>query len=170
MELRKTVRLSMLLALSIVLSLIESYIPIVGSIIPGVKLGLANAVIILVIYFYSFKDALFLSITRVLLLGIIRTGLFNIIFFFSLNGALFSIVTMYIAKRFTKLSIVGVSIIGSLSHSVGQIVIVIIFLNNLNIIFYLPYLLLFSIPTGIIVGLTAKEVLSLYQKLEIKSY
>ena len=162
MDIRKTVRIAMLLALSIVLSLIESSIPIISNIIPGVKLGLVNAVVILVIYLYGFKEALFLSITRVFLIGIIRTGLFNIIFFFSLSGALFSIIAMVLCKKFTPLSIIGISIVGSIMHSIGQIIIAIIFLNNINIIFYLPYLLIFSIPTGIIIGITAKEVLRLY--------
>ncbi len=165
MDLRKTVKLSMLLALSIVLSLIESYIPVVGSIIPGVKLGLANAVVILVIYLYGFKDALFLSLSRVLIIGIMRTGLFNIIFFFSLSGAVLSVVFMFLCKKMTKLSVVGVSIIGAIMHSVGQILVVIIYMNNVNIVFYLPYLIIFSIPTGIIVGLTAKEFLRINKTL-----
>jgi heptaprenyl diphosphate synthase len=165
MDIRKTVRLSMLLALSIVLSLIESYIPIIGNIIPGVKLGIANAVVILVIYLYSFKDALFLSVTRVILVGMIRTGLINIIFMFSLAGALFSITFMTLAKRYTKLSIIGVSIIGAIMHSVGQILVIIIHTQTLNIIYFLPVLLFFSIPTGIIVGMAANEVIKIYKDL-----
>ncbi|MDD2490187.1 MAG: Gx transporter family protein [Bacilli bacterium] len=160
MDLRKTVRLSMLLSLSIVLSLIESMIPIINGIIPGIKLGLANAIIILVLYLYGFKDAFFISITRVFLIGIIRTGLFNIIFFFSLSGALLSIIFMAFSKRFIKLSIVGVSIIGSVMHSIGQIIIAIIYLDTINIIYYLPYLFILSIPTGIIIGLIAKKMLN----------
>ena len=99
MNLRKTVRIAMLLALSIVLGLIESSIPIINNIIPGIKLGIVNAVVIIVLYLYGFKEALFLSITRVFLLGMIRTGLFNIIFFFSLSGALFSLIFMSLSKN-----------------------------------------------------------------------
>lgn len=164
MELKKITRLSMLLALSVVLSIIESSIPIIGGIIPGVKLGLANTVVIFVIYMYGFKEAIFLSLMRVFLIGILKTGLFNILFCFSLSGALLSVIFMYLCKRFTKLSIVGVSIIGAITHSVGQIIIAILVLN-IYIIFYLPYLLIFSIPTGIIVGLVAKEVLTFYKPL-----
>jgi heptaprenyl diphosphate synthase len=165
MNLRKTVRIAMLLALSIVLGLIESSIPIINNIIPGIKLGIVNAVVIIVLYLYGFKEALFLSITRVFLLGMIRTGLFNIIFFFSLSGALFSLIFMSLSKKISSLSIVGISVIGSICHSIGQVIIAIIFLNNVNIIFYLPYLLIFSIPTGIIVGMTAKEVLKFYKEI-----
>lgn len=166
MELRKLTHLSMLLALSVVLNIFESMIPILGNIIPGSKLGLANVVILFVIYTYSFKDAIFLSVARVLLVGILRTGLFNIIFLFSLGGALLSVIAMYLAHRFTKLSVVGVSIIGATFHSIGQILIAIIILQLPNMIFYLPYLLLLSIPTGIAVGLIASKVLSLYKKVD----
>ncbi|MGI6330096.1 MAG: Gx transporter family protein [Bacilli bacterium] len=159
MELKKTVRLAMLLSLGIVLNLVESMIPFIGSIIPGLKLGLTNIVILLVLYLYGFKDALTLSIMRVFIIGILRTGLFNIIFFFSLSGALFSVLAMAISKRLTKLSIIGISIIGALFHSFGQIIIAILYIN-MEIIYYLPWLLLFSLPTGFLVGKIANEVLS----------
>jgi heptaprenyl diphosphate synthase len=164
MDIKKITTISMLLALSIVFSIVESMIPIISGIIPGVKLGLANTVIIFVIYMYSFKDALFVSILRVFLVGLLRTGLFNITFFFSLSGALFSIIIMYFMKKYTKLSIIGVSVMGAIFHSIGQILIGIILLNTISLIYYLPYILLFSIPTGIVVGMASKTVLSYYRK------
>lgn len=164
MNTRKIVRLSMFLSLSIVLSLIEGMIPIFNNIIPGIKLGLANVVIVLVLYLYSFKEAIYVSIVRVLIVGLLRTGLFSIVFFFSLTGALFSIISMSLFKKL-KLSIIGVSIVGSVFHSIGQVIVAILFLNNINVIYYLPYLLLFSIPTGIIVGIISKEVLKYYNKV-----
>lgn len=162
MDLRKLTRLSMLLSLSIVLGLVESYIPFITNIVPGIKLGLANIIVIFVLYKFSFKDALYISILRVVLVALLRTGLFNIIFFFSLSGALFSLVTMYLTKKYTKLSMVGISIIGSIFHSIGQIIIAIIGLSNINVIYYFPYLLLLSIPTGIIIGLIAKKIFNYY--------
>ena len=165
MELRKLTQLSMLLALSVVLNIFESMIPILGNIIPGSKLGLANVVVLFVIYLYGFKDALFLSFMRVILVGILRTGLFNIVFAFSLGGAVLSVIAMYLAHRFTKLSVIGVSIIGAIFHSIGQVTMAIIGLHTPNIIFYLPYLLLLSVPTGIVVGLIAKKVIDLYKKI-----
>lgn len=158
MEIKKISRLSMLIALSVVIGIIESYIPIFTGIIPGLKLGLSNIVIIYVLYTYGFKDAIYVSIVRVILVGILRTGLFTIPFFFSLTGAIFSIVTMYLVKKIKIFSIIGVSILGSLSHSVGQILIGIILINK-NIIYYFPYLLIFSIPTGIVVGIISKKLL-----------
>ncbi len=163
MELEKHIKLSMLLALSVVLALIESTIPFFSGHIPGLKLGLANTVILFVLYYYSFKDSLYVSVLRVFLMGILRTGLFSQTFTFSLAGALFSGITMYCAKKFTPLSIIGVSIIGSIFHSVGQIIVAIIVLKSVSMIYYLPWLLLFSIPTGMIVGKISKEMVNYFE-------
>ncbi|MCI8778202.1 MAG: Gx transporter family protein [Bacilli bacterium] len=157
MEIKKISRISMLLALSVVLNILESFIPLFNGIIPGFKLGLANIVILLVIYTYSFKDALLISLLRVFLVGILRTGLFSMSFFFSLGGSIISIIVMYLAKKITKLSIIGVSIMGSVSHTLGQIIVAIIF-YNINMIYYTAWALLLSLPTGILVGYLTKEI------------
>lgn len=160
MDNKKIAKLSMLLSISVVLGLIESYIPLFSS-VPGVKLGLANIVILFSIYSLSFKDAMYISMLRVILIGILRTGLFSINFFFSLAGALLSIIVMYLVKS-TKMSIVGVSVCGAISHSVAQIIIAIIFLSNINIIYYLPVLLISSVITGVIVGMISKRIVEYY--------
>jgi len=167
MELRKTITLAMLLALGVVLNIMESMIPIMGNIIPGSKLGLANIVVIFVIYFYGLRDGLLFSFTRVFIVGLLRTGLFNIVFLFSLSGGLLSVVCMFIAHKFTKLSIVGVSIIGAITHSIGQIIAAVFLFQTINIIYYLPYLLLLSLPTGFIIGVISEQVINQYQKIKI---
>lgn len=162
MDTKKIAKLSMLLSISVVLGLLESFIPIMSGIVPGIKLGLANIVIVFAIYELSFKDALYISILRVILIGILRTGLFSISFFFSLSGALLSIVFMYLVKKYTKMSIVGVSIIGSISHSIGQIIVASIFLSNINVVYYLPILLISSIITGLVVGIISNKIIEYY--------
>ena len=156
---KKYMRLVMLLSFSIVLSILESFIPLFNGYIPGLKLGLANIIVLIVLYKYDTKDVFFVSILRVVVVGLIRTGLFSINFFFSLSGALFSACSMILFKK-TKLSMIGVSVIGSIFHSIGQILIAILFLKNNNMIYYLPWLLLFSIPTGLFVGYISKKLLS----------
>lgn len=163
MELQKHVRLSMLLAFAVVLNIIENSIPIFGGHIPGLKLGLANSIILFVLYIYSFKDAMYVSLLRVFLVGILRTGVFSQTFFFSLVGALLSGLAMFITKKFTKLSIIGVSIVGSIFHSIGQVLVAIVLLNA-NMIYYLPLLLIFSIPTGILIGIISKELVNYFEK------
>lgn len=157
MEIKKISRLSMLLALSVALNIIETFVPLFNGIIPGLKLGLANIVILISLYIYGFKDTLLLSILRVFIVGILRTGLFSMSFFFSLGGAILSICMMFVEKKFSKLSIIGISIVGSLSHTIGQILIAVIF-YNINMIYYMALSLILSIPTGIIIGFLAKEV------------
>lgn len=152
MELKKATRLAMLLALAIVLNLLESTFPFFNGMIPGLKLGLANIVILFILYTYSLKEALLVSILRVFIMGMLATGIFSVTFWFSLGGALLSAIIMYFGKKMTSLSIIGISILGSISHSLGQILIAIILLNQKAMIYYLPWLLLFSIPTGIMVG------------------
>jgi len=158
MDIKKISRLAMLISLSVVIGIIESYIPIFNNIIPGLKLGLANVIIILVLHFYGFKDAFLVSIVRVILVGLIKTGLFTIPFFFSLSGAVLSIIIMAILKKTKIFSIVGISVIGSLSHSIAQIITGMILINK-NMLYYLPYLLIFSVITGVVVGIISKKLI-----------
>lgn len=156
---KKYMRLVMLLSFSIVLSILESFIPLFNGYIPGLKLGLANIIVLIVLYKYDTKDVFFVSVLRVIVVGLMRTGLFSVNFFFSLSGALFSCCSMILFKK-TKLSMIGVSVVGSIFHSIGQILIAILLLKNNNMIYYLPWLLLFSIPTGLFVGYVSKKMLS----------
>lgn len=165
MEMKKFTRLSLLLALSIVLNMIESIVPLFNGFIPGLKLGLANIVVIFVLYNYSFKDALYLTVLRVILVSMLRTGLFSVAFFFSLGGAVLSLITMCLVKKYTKLSLIGISIVGSITHSLGQIIIAYFFIHTTGIIFYLPWLLMFSIPTGIVTGKLSNSMIDNFKNL-----
>ena len=165
MEMKKFTRLSLLLALCIVLNIIESVIPLFNGYIPGLKLGFANIVILFILYCYSFKDALYVSLLRVVIVGITRTGLFSVAFFFSLGGAFLSIIMMSLFKKLTNLSVIGISIIGSISHSIGQIIMAIILIKSNLMVMYLPWLLMFSIPTGIITGKIALKMLENFKEL-----
>ena len=157
MKTKDITKIAILTSICVVISIIESYFTFIGDIIPGLKLGLANIVIIFTLYEYNFKTAITVSLVRVLIVALLRTG-FGINFFFSLSGAIFSIIAMYLFKKI-KLSVIGVSIIGSLFHSIGQVLVGVLFLNNYNVMYYLPYLLIFSIPTGIVIGIISKKML-----------
>lgn len=157
MKTRDITKIAILTSICVVISILESLFTFIGDIVPGLKLGLANIVIIFTLYEYDFKTAFLVSIIRVLIVALLRTG-FGINFFFSLSGAVFSIIFMYIFKK-TRLSIIGVSIIGSVFHSIGQVLVGMLLLDNYNVIYYLPYLLLFSIPTGIAIGIISKKMI-----------
>lgn len=163
MEIKKTTYLAMFLSLSVVLNILESFVPFFNGVIPGLRLGLANSITLLVLVIYGFKEAFKLSIFRVFLVGILRTGLFSLPFFFSLGGVIFSVLAMHVARQF-KFSIVGVSVVGSFFHCLGQIVMAFFMLKTQVIFYYLPWLMLFSIPTGVVIGLISKELVNYFQK------
>lgn len=160
MNLQKVVRLSMFIALAIVLNIFESYVPIINLNIPGVKVGLANIVILSVFYLYGFKEAIYVSIIRIFVVGILRTGLFSTAFLFSLSGSIISLLAMYVVKKIKLFSIVGVSIVGSIFHSIGQIIMAYFLLKNINVMYYLPFIIIISIVTGVVIGIISKEVIS----------
>ncbi len=163
MDLKKHLQLAMLLTLAVVISIIESFFPLFNNIIPGFKLGLANVVVLFALFVFSPKEAVYVAFAKVLLVAILRTGLFSITFFFSLSGAISSIVMMILAKRINKLSVVGISIIGAVFHSIGQIIFAAFFLNSWQILNYLPIIMLLAVPSGIIVGILAKTLILHYQ-------
>lgn len=164
MDLKKLTRLSGLLALAVVLGYLENLMPLFNGTVPGLKIGLANVIILMILYIYGAKEALMVSILRVFLVSLISSGIFSVPFFFSLGGALASILIMVLAKRYTKLSILGISVLGSIFHSMGQIIMAIILLQMPSLVNYLPWLIAFSIPTGIFVGVLARYFTEYYEK------
>lgn len=159
---KKCARLSMLTAVAIILNIIESIIPFFY--IPGIKIGLANIIIVAVLYLYGTKEAFYVSILRVIVVGLLRTGLFSTTFLFSLSGAIFSLTIMAIIKKTNIFSIIGISIIGSIFHSIGQILMAYVILKNSSVYTYLPIMLIISIITGIFIGFISKQVVKLIEK------
>ena len=168
MNTRKLIFLSLMVSIGIVLSIVESAISQFFFIIPGVKLGLANVVTLVVLYLYGRKEAFIVLIIRVFLVGLIYSGLFGTTFWISLSGGLVAI-TVMLLMSLTKLSIYSVSVSGSLMHMVGQIVAAIILLNTETLLYYLPFMIMLSVPTGIITAFLSKKIIAnLKQKLQFK--
>ena len=166
MEIKKMTQLSMYASLAVVLSIFESFLPFInGYTIPGLKLGLASCIVLYILYTTSFKEALYVTLLKVLLVSLCRTGLFSIGFYLSLTGSLLSVISMAIVKKINVFSIQGVSVVGSFFHSLGQIAIASLLLP-LSIEKWLPVLLLLCIPTGLLTGFLASSLLQL--KKEIK--
>lgn len=159
MDIKKMTQLSMYASLAVALSIFESFLPFInGYTIPGLKLGLASSVILYVLYTYSFKEAFYVTLLKIVVVALCRTGLFSISFYLSLAGSLFSVISMAIIKKTNIFSVKGVSVIGSLMHSLGQVLLAKILLP-LNVIQILPFLILFCIPTGLFTGSIAKQML-----------
>ena len=160
MKTRRIVYLSVLLAIAVVFNYAESLIPSFG--IPGVRLGLTNIVILLILYNFSFSEAFLITILRVFLVGLIRGTLFQVTFFMSLSGAITSVVVMELLKHAKIFTEIGVSIGGAFIHIVSQILVLSIFIKSIYAFYYLPVLLLTSLLTGIFVGLVAMKVKKKY--------
>lgn len=169
-KIQKLVRFALLLAISVIVHYIESLIPI-PFMFPGVKLGLANAVGLIVLAFWGVKDFFVFGLFRVLIVGILRTGLFSTAFFLSLTGTILSALMVILIFKCTKASIRGLSIVGSLFHGLGQILAVCIIYSNIYMISYLPILLIANFITGYLLSLVVKSLLerlpsSLYNRVE----
>ena len=151
-------------ALALIFSYVETLIPINFG-IPGIKLGLANLIIIIALYKMSVKEAYVLSVVRVVLAGFIFGNLFSIIY--SLAGGLLSLTVMTLLKKTDKFSLFGISMAGGVFHNVGQLIVAIIVMENLNIAYYMPVLLISGLITGFLIGLVAGEMLKRLSKLTI---
>lgn len=147
-------------ALAILMSYVERMIPVPVA-VPGIKLGLANIVIVLVLYTMETRDAFYISIVRILIAGVLFSGFAG--FMYSAAGAIFSFFAMSLLKKSQWFSMIGVSVIGGIAHNIGQIIMAMIMLKNTKVIYYLPVLLISGVVTGVVVGITAKSALSYIQ-------
>ena len=158
MNVRKLALIGILTSLAIVLSIAESFIPSIG--IPGVKLGLANIVILLVLYEIGILEAILINLLRVVVTGLVRGTFLSMGFLMSLTGAVLSLGIMILFYLLIKkFSIIGVSVIGSIFHVTGQICIAMIFLGSAYVILYLPVIAISAIITGVLVGITAQLII-----------
>lgn len=161
-DLRKRVPLlGIFAALALILSFIESMIPFYFG-IPGMKLGLCNVLIVLLLYYFPAKDALTVNIIRILLAGFMFGNGFSIIY--SLAGGILSFLVMYAVYRTGRFTVMTVSITGGMSHNIGQLFVASVVMTSINIFWYAPALLLFGAVTGAINGIIATEVMIRYDR------
>ncbi len=146
-----------MIALAMIFSYLESFIPINLLIpVPGVKLGLANIVVLFALYTMRFGDAIVIAVIRVLLSGLIFGNPMTIAY--SLAGSMLSIVVMYLLKK-TDLSIIGVSMMGGIFHNIGQLIVAVILTSTVRIAYLVPVLLVTGMVTGLLMGVAAKLVI-----------
>ena len=148
----KVAYLGVFLALALICSYVESLIPFYFG-IPGVKLGLTNIVVVLMLYCVGTKEAFAISMLRIVLAGFLFGNLFSILY--SLAGGMFSFLVMYLLKRTGKLGVLPVSVAGGMSHNIGQLAVG----ANINIFYYLPVLFVAGIVTGLLIGVAAQEII-----------
>ncbi len=160
---KKTALPGFLLALSLILSYIESILPFsVG--IPGIKLGLPNLVVILLLYVYSAKEAVAVNLLRILLSGFLFGNLYSILY--ALAGALCSFCLMLFLRKVKCFSIVGVSIGGGVFHNIGQILVAVLVVDTFAPAFYLPFLIIAGAFTRFLIGIVALRLLPYIRKMK----
>lgn len=162
---KKTKKIA-LLGLTVSLAMIMSYIEVLFPLsfaVPGIKMGLANIVIVFVLYRMSLKDACIVSLIRVFLVALLFGNTMSLAY--SLAGAVLSLALMALLKKTEKFSVVGVSISGGVMHNAGQILMAVILMGTAQIAYYLPVLIITGTITGVGIGLVAALVIDRVKKI-----
>lgn len=146
---------ALMAALALIFSYVEAIIPIpIG--VPGVKLGLANLVVIIAIYDFGMKYAVGINVVRIIVNALLFTGPYGALY--SLAGGLISMLVMWALQKTKAFSIIGVSMAGSVSHNFGQLLVAAVMISNLRIFMYAPVLVFSGIVSGIIIGILAYHI------------
>lgn len=149
--------------LALIFSYVETLIPIQFG-IPGVKLGLANLIIVIALYRMKLSEAYLLSIVRVLLAGFIFGNYFSIIY--SLAGGLLSLTVMALLRKKGGFSVIGVSIAGGVFHNIGQLIVASVIVETFSVMYYVPVLLIAGLVTGLLIGIASDGMLKRLANLE----
>lgn len=161
------IEISLMVSLGIILQIIEAPLP---RPLPWAKIGFANIITLISLLLFSLKEAVFISIIRITLVSILLGTIFNPGFFLSLSGGLMSTLIMGLVLIVfpKKFSLIGVSLIGALVHNLTQLsVAYLLFYKQLhiswnNVLYFLPLMLIWALPTGFIVGYLAKKILPIF--------
>lgn len=149
---RRVALTGLLAALALIFSYVEVLFPFNAG-IPGVKLGLANLVPLIIMYRLDARYAFAANMIRVLLAGLLFSGLFAALY--SLAGSCVSFLVMLILKETDRFSIIGVSMGGGVFHNLGQLCVAMVAISGPQLIHYMPVLIISGMIAGIIVGIGA---------------
>ena len=149
---RQITTMGMLVALAMVLGFVETLIPInLG--IPGMKLGLANIVVVIALFLFDVKTAVVVSILRIILIAMTFGNMSMM--FYSIAGASLSLLSMIAVSKIKSFSLISVSIVGGIMHNVGQIICAAFVVRTNGVFTYLPVLIIAGLVSGALVGIVA---------------
>ena len=156
---KKLTLCGILSAVAIAISSLERFIPVQAIIpLPGFKLGIANCVLIVAMYFADFKTTLAVLLTKCIVVCLLFSGFSS--FLYSLTGGLLAVVCMCFLFRYKKFfSVYGISVAGAAAFNLGQITVAALMLGSFYIYGYLPYLLVASVFTGLLTGLISDTII-----------
>ena len=164
MKTKKVAMLGLTIALAMIMSYIEALVPLSFA-VPGIKMGLANIVIIFVLYKIGTKEAILVSIIRVILVSLLFSNVMAMAY--SIAGAVLSLGIMWILKKTDKFSVIGVSSAGGIMHNVGQIIMAVILLGTEQIALYLPVLIITGTATGVVIGIVSGLVINRFKNIRL---
>ena len=150
MKTKKLTVMAMTTAVAMILSFVESQIPAFVA-VPGVKIGLANIAVVLALYRLGWKEAVAISLIRVVLVSMLFGSIASL--FYSLAGAVLSLTGMGLLKKTGKFTEIMISVTGGILHNIGQIGMACLILETAALRYYLPFLLISGIIAGIVVGI-----------------
>ena len=132
----------------------------------GVKLGLANVIVLIALYFMGAKAALGINVIRVVISALLFSGFSG--FLYSIAGAGVSFIIMVLAKKIKSSGIIGVSVLGGVAHNIAQIGVAAAVLNTPGLFYYLPVLIISGVVMGVITGIAARYCLNHIEKSGFK--
>lgn len=152
-------------AIAMIFSYVESLLPIPFP-VPGMRLGFANIAIITVLYMYGERDAFAVNLVRIILSAMLFGNINS--FLFSLSGGLVSLIVMTLSRKIRSFSIIGVSVLGGVTHNLVQILVAIWTLGSLFIGYLLPIFIVMGLVTGLLCGIIARIFLKHVSKMKAK--
>lgn len=163
---RKLILLSLMVAYSLALYILETFIPNPLLVIfPGAKLGLSNIITLICLVTFGFRDTFFILTVRIILSSMFAGPMSTLLF--SIAGGYLSLFGMFIATKIPGLSNIGISLVGAIMHNIGQLLMASLIIKNISIMTYLPLMLGASVVTGIFIGIVVNFALksSVFKKM-----
>ncbi|WP_319562934.1 Gx transporter family protein [Marispirochaeta sp.] len=143
-------------ALCLFLSTVEYLFP---KPIPFMRLGLANLPILVSLHLLPFPYLMLLTLVKVAGQGLVNGTLASYVFIFSVAGSYSSVLAMYAVSRISGrfLSLVGISLVGSLTSNAVQVLLSIFFIFGKNAVMIAPLFLGIGTISGLVIGLIAEK-------------
>lgn len=153
---------AMLVALAMIFSYVEILIPFSFG-IPGIKLGLANLVVVVGLWLLPPAQVLGILLARIILVAFMFGNMSSLIY--SLAGGLLSFCVMLLLKKCKGFSQIGISMAGGVSHNIGQLIVAALVVENLHVFYYMPILLIVGLVTGMLIGVVGQRVCGYLRKV-----
>ncbi|MBE6748599.1 MAG: Gx transporter family protein [Ruminococcaceae bacterium] len=160
---RKIALLGVLTSVALVLSYLEAMLPPISTAVPGIKMGLPNIIIIFLLYKFGLKEAIIVSLIRVFIVSLLFGNVMTLAY--SVAGAVLSLALMTLFKKLNLFSAIGVSIIGGISHNLGQILVAIFLFDTIQIGYYMIVLAITGTIAGVLIGIISSILVKKLEKL-----